>query len=127
MRKKFGYLFADLAGMKENEAIASLYKDFNVPASRQDVSRLVVAYMSVGAWGCDSDAFIVYKAKNGKFYEVHGSHCSCYGFEGQWEPELVEDFTVFANRSDYMLAGGGYDDDQEKNAIGIRRVLAFYA
>ena len=25
--------------------------------------------------------------KDGKIYEVNGSHCSCYGLEGQWEPE----------------------------------------
>lgn len=24
---------------------------------------------------------------NGKIYEVNGSHCSCYGLEGQWRPE----------------------------------------
>lgn len=24
---------------------------------------------------------------NGKLYEVAGSHCSCYGLEGQWSPE----------------------------------------
>ena len=25
--------------------------------------------------------------KDGKLYEVNGSHCSCNGLEGQWEPE----------------------------------------
>jgi hypothetical protein len=25
--------------------------------------------------------------KDGKLFEVNGSHCSCYGLEGQWEPE----------------------------------------
>lgn len=25
--------------------------------------------------------------KDGKLYENHGSHCSCYGLEGQWDPE----------------------------------------
>ena len=24
--------------------------------------------------------------KGGELYEVNGSHCSCYGYEGQWEP-----------------------------------------
>jgi hypothetical protein len=24
-----------------------------------------------------------------KLYEVHGSHCSCYGLENQWDPEEV--------------------------------------
>lgn len=27
--------------------------------------------------------------ENGELYEVHGSHCSCYGLENQWEPEKV--------------------------------------
>lgn len=26
-------------------------------------------------------------AKDGKLYEAHGSHCSCNGLEGQWDPE----------------------------------------
>lgn len=31
-------------------------------------------------------AFVLFM-RDGKLYEVHGSHCSCYGLEGQWEPE----------------------------------------
>lgn len=27
--------------------------------------------------------------KDGKYYEVFGSHCSCYGLEDQWDPEEV--------------------------------------
>ena len=31
-------------------------------------------------------ADVIYR--NGdKFYWAHGSHCSCYGLEGQWDPE----------------------------------------
>jgi len=33
-------------------------------------------------------AFVLFE-KDGKLYEVHGSHCSCYGLENQWEPEEV--------------------------------------
>ena len=33
-------------------------------------------------------AFVLYE-KDGHLYEVHGAHCSCYGFEGQWEPEAT--------------------------------------
>ena len=40
------------------------------------------------------DAFVLFR-KNGKLYEVNGSHCSCYGLgeesiggsESQWQPE----------------------------------------
>ena len=30
-------------------------------------------------------AFVLYE-KDGELFEVNGSHCSCYGLEGQWEP-----------------------------------------
>lgn len=32
------------------------------------------------------DAYVIF-VKEGKLYEVYGSHCSCYGLEGQWKPE----------------------------------------
>jgi hypothetical protein len=36
--------------------------------------------------GYDGSAYVAYR--NGdKYYTVHGSHCSCYGLEDQWEPE----------------------------------------
>ncbi len=36
--------------------------------------------------GYDGNADILY-VQNGKLFEVHGGHCSCYGLEGQWSPE----------------------------------------
>lgn len=35
-------------------------------------------------------AFVLYRRKGKKdapLFEVNASHCSCYGLEGQWEPE----------------------------------------
>lgn len=32
----------------------------------------------------------VYFRRDGVIYEVHGSHCSCNGLEGQWRPEVVQ-------------------------------------
>jgi hypothetical protein len=43
-----------------------------------------ILYASYG--GYEGWAFVLFKRK-GKLYEVTGSHCSCYGLEGQWEPE----------------------------------------
>lgn len=36
----------------------------------------------------EGDAFVLFE-KEGKLYEVNGSHCSCYGLERQWSPEEV--------------------------------------
>lgn len=34
------------------------------------------------------DAYVLaYDIASDKLIEVYGSHCSCYGLEGQWEPE----------------------------------------
>ena len=30
---------------------------------------------------------IFYRESTGKIYEIYGSHCSCFGLEGQWERE----------------------------------------
>lgn len=39
--------------------------------------------------------------KGGKFYEVHGSHCSCYGLEDQWDPEEVKVADLLARPDGY--------------------------
>lgn len=45
-----------------------------------------VLYADYNRDGYDGSAHIVYR--NGdKFYYVYGGHCSCYGLEGQWDPE----------------------------------------
>ena len=49
----------------------------------QDIEVLFASYEYAGYEG---DAFVLFR-KDGKLYEVNGSHCSCYGLEGQWEPE----------------------------------------
>jgi hypothetical protein len=33
-------------------------------------------------------AWVVFR-KEDQLYEVNGSHCSCYGLEDQWKPELT--------------------------------------
>jgi hypothetical protein len=36
----------------------------------------------------DGQALVVFLL-DGRLYEVNGSHCSCYGLEDQWDPELT--------------------------------------
>lgn len=36
----------------------------------------------------DGSAAVIF-VHGGKFYLVDGGHCSCYGLEGQWEPEEI--------------------------------------
>lgn len=58
--------------------------DFSISSEGlKDCNILVACYDTPDYEGY---AFVLYE-ENGKLYEVHGSHCSCYGLEGQFEPE----------------------------------------
>lgn len=47
-----------------------------------------ILFASYGEDNYSGDAWVLFE-QNNKLYEVNGSHCSCYGLEGQWEPEEV--------------------------------------
>lgn len=43
------------------------------------------------------DSYVLgYDKIEGRWFEVHGSHCSCYGLEGQWEPEYYESWDILS-------------------------------
>ena len=112
----------DFSGMSEKEIKEKIAQDFDIAEEHLRDAEIMIAYMSEGSWGCDSDAFIVFR-KDGVLYEAHGSHCSCFGFEGQWEPGPIESIEAVLKRSDWALAGGSYDSDQKGNAAKIRDAL----
>lgn len=96
----------------ERLAIAEILKGYDV----------VVAYESVGSWGCDSASWFLLRNKdNGKYFEFSGSHCSCYGFEGQFD---LEETTVEYLKSDkFAFYCGGYDDHETENQRAVKEFL----
>lgn len=72
----------------------------------------LIAYQDTGSWGCDSSSFFLLRGKkSGKYFEVHGAHCSCNGFEDQWRPEETT-LARYLER-DWYFPAGGYDDDSK--------------
>lgn len=58
-------------------------------------------------------AFVLFRDKaNGNLYEVNGSHCSCYGLEGQWSPEETT-VQVLRHRLERGRLGRDYDGRNE--------------
>jgi len=100
-----GRYFAEEGNEVEKKELRKKLKDFYV----------LIAYESVGSYGCDSSSFFLLKEKKtGKLFENHASHCSCYGFEGQWKPEET---TIQYLKSDkFYFYSGGYDGDEEGNS-----------
>jgi hypothetical protein len=58
--------------------------NFNAPSGALDGAEVLLAWYEYEDYS--GDAFVLYE-KDGKLYEVNGSHCSCDGLEDQWDPE----------------------------------------
>ena len=59
-------------------------QDFEIAESKtKDIKILLASY---GCGNYCGDAFVLF-IKDGMYYEVNGSHCSCFGLEDQWLPE----------------------------------------
>ena len=47
-----------------------------------------ILFASYEQGGYDGDSLVLYR-RDGKLYYNSASHCSCYGLEGQWNPDEV--------------------------------------
>lgn len=98
----------DLQGMLEDFKISEKeVEGFNV---------IVAAYDLSGAYS--GDAFVLLE-KDGKYYEVNGGHCSCYGLEGQWQLEdSAEEALKFRYDSEYSYGGFSIAKETLKQHFG---------
>lgn len=88
---------------------SDLENEFNIKLTDE---KILFAYYSDEDYS--GEAFILF-LKGGKLYEVNGSHCSCYGLEGQWEPEeVVLDELIHRTKKGYVC---GYDHKSEDNEL----------
>lgn len=105
------------------------YRDEEKPAicARADQLRekfeVLIAYESVGSWGCDSSSFFLLRERaTGKLFENHGSHCSCYGFEDQWTPE--ETTLEYLKSDKFSFSTGGYCSGGQSHIETAKRWIA---
>jgi len=70
-----------LTNFKNNEDIISQY---DAPKDALDGATVYLAWYGYANY--EGQSLVIFE-KDGKLWEVNGAHCSCYGLEGQWEPE----------------------------------------
>lgn len=63
---------------------ADLVNNFQI--SENEIENCRILFAAYNNEDYEGYALVIF-AKEGKLYEVNGSHCSCYGLEGQWSPE----------------------------------------
>lgn len=61
-----------------------VFSTFEVGDANIEGIEFIFAEYAGGSY--EGEALVIY-TQDGKLYEVNGSHCSCYGLEGQWKPE----------------------------------------
>jgi hypothetical protein len=81
--------------------------DFRIDEAALDGAEVIVAaYLEEEGMG---DAYVLFR-RDGKLWEVHGCHCSCFGLEGQWEPEEADrDVIMHRLKGGYWGRDGGVD------------------
>lgn len=113
---------ADFALATPETIRKSLATTFQIEEESLSQFQVLVAYCSEGFWGFDSSAWVLLQNREtGEYFEVHGSHCSCYGFEDQWRPEATT--LEYLQSENFGFSCGGYDDEAEKNKTAVREFL----
>ena len=113
----------DLSGCSEDEVKKHIVSSYEADDKEVEKYEILIAYESVGNWGCDSSSWFLLKEKaTGNLFETRGSHCSCYGFEDQFEPE--ETTVEYLQSDKFYLSCGGYDDNGEENERLIKEYLS---
>ena len=116
----------DLQGKTEAEIIGHLTQEYGEgDGTALDNKEVLIAYESVGSWGCDSSSFFLLRDKSsGELFEIHGSHCSCYGFEGQLNLESSSISSLrYRNREGSVFGTGGYDGDEIENKRAVSEFI----
>lgn len=83
-----------------------IIQQYHAPIDALDGAVVHLAWYGYGDY-CGSS--IVIFEKDGKLYEVNGSHCSCNGLEGYWEPEETS-WEAIAMRQWYVSGCDGGQD-----------------
>lgn len=98
----------------EDEIKEHLISEYSAPRDDVNKYRILIAYESVGSWGCDSSSyFLMQDIETEKYFEFSGGHCSCYGFEDQYSPQEAD--LLYLQSDKFHFSTGGYDDNSDSN------------
>lgn len=83
----------------------------SVPVSEKpEFKGAKILLASYGTPSYEGYAFVLFK-RDGKLWEVNGSHCSCYGLEDQWKPEETTTAALRHRVIEGRLGKGGWDEN----------------
>lgn len=107
MENTDGLFLGELAN--QEHIIDFIIKEFQTPRDSVSCFEFYVAYIDNG--GYEGTAYFLMKhQETGDFYEVYASHCSCYGFEGEWEPKIAPKAYLVSDKFGSTYLASEYKD-----------------
>lgn len=77
---------ADFTGMSEKDIRKKIVDDYEITDGELDKYKLLIVHKEEDSYEGYSHLLLQDK-ESGKLYANYASHCSCYGYEGQFKPE----------------------------------------
>ena len=112
----------DVFGYTNDQIISHIVSTYETEIELVKIFDILIAYESVGDYGCDSASFFLLEERvTGDLYENHGSHCSCYGFEYQFKPEITT--IEYLKSEKFSFTTGGYDDNVSENELKVNKYI----
>ncbi len=96
-----------------------IVEEFDLLKDALDDCEILLAVYSYEDYS--GSAFVLFE-KDDLLYEVNGSHCSCYGLEGQWQPEIALVKELYHRVTEGTLGRGDYssgDNGFSKELLAI--------
>ncbi len=89
----------DVSGYSDGELVKWVADNFNEDEGNLSKYEFMVAQVNEDSYD-GSSYFLVKNRETGEFFEVNASHCSCYGYEDQWQPKIAS--RVYLQSNQYM-------------------------
>ncbi|MCK4705875.1 MAG: hypothetical protein KAT90_10360 [Gammaproteobacteria bacterium] len=86
-------------------------KKAKMAEAEKKYSGVNILFASYGQDNYSGDAFVLFE-EDGKLFEVNGGHCSCYGLEGQWEPESTTLESLKHRLTEGTMGKDNYSDNE---------------
>ncbi len=106
--------------MKYYESFSSrndILEQFEITS--KELEKCIILFASYAEGSYEGDSFVLFK-KGRDLYEVNAGHCSCYGLEGQWKPELTS-WAALEQRKEGALSTYSHDVETIK---AFRKLVA---
>lgn len=89
IRERFPFVYSGDFSSKND-----ISEQFDIDVALLDKVQIIAANYTYECYS--GDAIVLYfDPSDEQYYEVRGGHCSCYGLEGQFEPEVIGTISTF--------------------------------